>query len=108
MSAGAPLMLRDGWQVQTSTGQPAGAEISKAGFAATGWYKTSIPACVSGVLAQAGVYPVPFVDLNLLSSLRPRFPWTVGTCRASRPAYRCSSTMCLPSGCVLGSLGKSG
>ena len=67
LSAGAPLMLKDAWQVQTSTGQPAGAEVSKAGFAATGWYKTSIPACVSGVLAQAGVYPDPFVDLNLLS-----------------------------------------
>jgi exo-1,4-beta-D-glucosaminidase len=58
-------MLRDGWQVQTSSGQPDGEAISKAGFAASGWYPTSVPATVSGVLAQAGVYPDPFVSTNL-------------------------------------------
>ncbi len=65
LASGARLMLRDGWQVQTSTGQPEGAAISKAGFAASGWYPTVIPATVSGVLAQAGVYPDPFVGTNL-------------------------------------------
>src|ERR1017187_4869608 len=42
VAPGIRLMLRDGWQVQTSTGQPDGAAISKAGFAATGWYPTEI------------------------------------------------------------------
>jgi exo-1,4-beta-D-glucosaminidase len=58
-------MLRDGWQVQTSSGQPEGAAISKAGFATSGWYPTAVPATVSGVLAQAGVYPDPFFGTNL-------------------------------------------
>ena len=63
-ASGARLMLRDGWQVQTSSGQPEGAAISKAGFAASGWYPTAVPATVSGVLAQAGVYPDPFFGTN--------------------------------------------
>jgi exo-1,4-beta-D-glucosaminidase len=58
-------MLRDHWQIQTSSGQPEGEAIAKAGFAASGWYPTVIPASVSGVLAKAGVYPDPFVGANL-------------------------------------------
>jgi exo-1,4-beta-D-glucosaminidase len=58
-------MLRDGWQVQTSNDQPEGVTISKVGFTARGWYPTAIPASVSGVLAQAGVYPDPFFSTNL-------------------------------------------
>ena len=65
LATGARLMLRDGWQVQTSTGQPDGAVISKSGFGAIGWYPTSIPATVSGVLANAKVYPDPFFGANL-------------------------------------------
>src|SRR5450755_1625493 len=62
--SGARLMLRDGWQVQTSSNQPDGAVISKTGFAASGWFSTAIPATVCGVLAQAGVYPDPFFGTN--------------------------------------------
>ena len=66
-ASGARLMLRDGWQVQTSSGQPEGEAISKAGFAASGWFTSAVPATVSGVLAQAGVVlgepdPEPIVD----------------------------------------------
>jgi exo-1,4-beta-D-glucosaminidase len=57
-------MLRDGWQVQTSSDQPDGAVISKTGFAASGWFSTAIPATVCGVLAQAGVYHDPFFGTN--------------------------------------------
>src|ERR1017187_993458 len=64
-ASGARLMLRDGWQVQTSSGQPEGEAISKAGFAASGWYSTAIPATVSGVLAQSGKFPDPFFGMNL-------------------------------------------
>ena len=64
-ASGGRLVLREGWQVQTSTGQADGAVISKAGFAATGWYPTAIPATVSGVLAYAGVYPDPFFGTKL-------------------------------------------
>src|ERR1039457_2069815 len=64
-ASGGRLVLREGWQVQTSTGQADGAVISKAGFAATGWYPTAVPATVSGVLAYAGVYPDPFFGTNL-------------------------------------------
>ena len=65
LASGVRLVLRDGWQVQTSSGQPDGESIAKAGFAATGWYPTAIPASVSGVLAQVGVYPDPFFSTNL-------------------------------------------
>jgi exo-1,4-beta-D-glucosaminidase len=64
-ASGARLMLRDGWQVQTSSGQPEGDAISKPGFAASGWYSTAIPATVSGVLAQSGKFPDPFFGTNL-------------------------------------------
>src|ERR1017187_419405 len=65
VAPGIRLIIRDGWQVQTSTGQPDGAAISKAGFAATGWSPTVVPATVSGVLAHAGAYPDPFFSTNL-------------------------------------------
>jgi exo-1,4-beta-D-glucosaminidase len=65
LASGARLMLRDGWQVQTSSGQPEGETISKAGFAAGGWFVTSVPATVSGVLAQSGKFPDPFFGTNL-------------------------------------------
>ena len=64
LASGARLMLRNGWQVQTSNGQSDGAIISKAGFASGAWYPTAIPATVAGILAQAGVYPDPFVGTN--------------------------------------------
>src|SRR5208283_4865392 len=59
LAAGARLMLRDGWKIQTSSGQEEGDAISQTGFAATNWYPTVIPASVAGVLGQAGVYPDP-------------------------------------------------
>jgi exo-1,4-beta-D-glucosaminidase len=65
LAPGARLALREGWQIQTSTGQPGGAAVSKPGFAAAGWYPTTAPATVAGVLAQNEVYPDPFVGMNL-------------------------------------------
>lgn len=64
LAAGARLMLRDGWKIQTSSGQEEGDAISQTGFAATNWYPTVIPASVAGVLGQAGVYPDPFFGVN--------------------------------------------
>ena len=64
LASGARLMLRDGWQVQTSSDQPDGGVISTTGFATNGWFTTAIPATVCGVLAQAGVYPDPFFGTN--------------------------------------------
>ena len=66
LASGAKLMLREGWQIQTSSGQPEGAVISKVGFDTLSWYPTIIPATVAGVLAKAGVYPDPFFGMNLL------------------------------------------
>jgi exo-1,4-beta-D-glucosaminidase len=87
LASGTKLMLREGWQVRTSSGQPEGAVISKVGLDIKGWYPTTIPATVSGVLANAGVYPDPFVGLNLLEwpgffsplkekSVKPAKPFT--------------------------------
>ena len=59
-ASGGRLVLREGWQVQTSTGQADGAVISKAGFAVTGWYPTAIPATVSRISATGpGCVGVP-------------------------------------------------
>ena len=66
LTVGTKLMLRDGWQVQTSSGEPKGAVISKVGFDTNCWYPTTIPATVAGVLTKEGVYPDPFVGMNLL------------------------------------------
>jgi exo-1,4-beta-D-glucosaminidase len=62
------IVLRDGWQVQSSakiTGD--GAQISTAGFDTKGWYGASMPRTVFAVLVDNGVYKDPYFGMNLRS-----------------------------------------
>jgi exo-1,4-beta-D-glucosaminidase len=62
----AVICLNDEWSVQSSAKLAAtGAELSKPGSKADGWYRATLPATVLGTLVDAGVYPDPFVGMNL-------------------------------------------
>lgn len=67
-AGGAPqrIELSRGWSLQSSARvTAAGAAISSPGFATPGWYRTTVPSTVVGALVTAGVYPDPFVGMNL-------------------------------------------
>src|SRR5688572_9733786 len=65
-SATEKLLLRDNWQLQSSAkAQDAGEKISSAGYAAQGWYKTSVPSTVLAALVDNKVYPDPYYGLNM-------------------------------------------
>src|SRR5579871_4485653 len=72
------IVLRDGWQVQSSakiTGD--GAQISTAGFDTKGWYGTTVPKTVFAVLVDNGVYKDPYFGMNLRSV--PGVEYAIGT-----------------------------
>ncbi len=58
-----------GWQMQDSAaaGAAAGETISTSEYAATGWYKATVPGTVLGTLADQGVYPDPLAGENMLN-----------------------------------------
>jgi exo-1,4-beta-D-glucosaminidase len=59
-------MLAQGWALQSSAQVAAGgAEVSRAGFAARGWYPARVPATVVAALVAAGVYPDPYFGMNM-------------------------------------------
>ncbi len=67
-AAGAAMTvsLNEGWQIQSSCEAKAGGEqISAAGFAATGWHKTTVPNTVVGTLVDDKTYPDPTYGTNL-------------------------------------------
>jgi exo-1,4-beta-D-glucosaminidase len=60
------LSLNEGWQIQSSCDAKAGgAQISKVGFDAGGWHKTTVPNTVVGTLVDDGTYPDPMFSTNL-------------------------------------------
>src|SRR5271168_2947190 len=62
------VTLRDAWAVQSSAKVTGGGEeVSRAGFGAEGWYKTSAPKTVFAVLVENGVYKDPYFGMNLRS-----------------------------------------
>ena len=62
------IVLRGAWAIQSSAKVEASAEqISRAGFDASGWYKTSLPKTVFAALVENGVYPDPYFARNLRS-----------------------------------------
>ena len=61
-----PLMLHDGWLIQTSvTAGTDGAAISTAGYTPTGWYRATVPSTVAGALVDDSLYGDPFFGMNL-------------------------------------------
>ncbi len=62
------MALRKGWAIQSSEKVAARPEqVSRAGFDAAGWHKTSVPKTVFATLIENGVYPDPYVGENLRS-----------------------------------------
>jgi len=61
------LQLNDNWTIQSSAKieAPAGAKIGAVGYAAEGWYTTSVPTTVLAALVQNGVYPDPYYADNI-------------------------------------------
>jgi exo-1,4-beta-D-glucosaminidase len=62
------IFLHHGWEVQSScVAKDAGEKISQAGFDASSWHQTEIPATVAGVLVTDKTYPDPNYGTNLKS-----------------------------------------
>lgn len=61
-----PLMLHDGWFIQTSVkAGKDGAALSAPGFKPSGWYRATVPSTVAGALVDDGLYGDPFFGMNL-------------------------------------------
>ncbi len=66
VSEGA-VVLHDGWQMrEEALAGDQGAKFSRADFAATDWYATTVPATAMGVLIRHGIYPDPYVGMNMM------------------------------------------
>ncbi len=76
---GMDMVLKDDWRMQSETVVPAaGAAISKAGYATTGWYKVSVPTTIIGGLLANKVYSFdPFYGMNFEKLKDPKLdaPW---------------------------------
>src|SRR5467141_2082380 len=65
-SPASTVSLNDGWQIQSSCeAKVTGEQVSTAGFAATGWHKTTVPNTVVGTLVDDKTYPDPAYGTNL-------------------------------------------
>ena len=67
-SAGARLVLREGWSLQTSAKVEAKPEaISTPRFAARGWMAVTVPTTVVAAQVKSKVFPDPYFGMNLRS-----------------------------------------
>jgi exo-1,4-beta-D-glucosaminidase len=58
--------LLKGWEIQSSCEVKAsGEQVSRAGFATTGWHKTTVPNTVVGTLVDDKTYPDPTYGTNM-------------------------------------------
>lgn len=63
-----PWTIRGGWKLAAAPDVNArGEQISRAGFAAEGWYAATVPGTVLTTLIDRGVYPDPDYGLNNLA-----------------------------------------
>jgi exo-1,4-beta-D-glucosaminidase len=63
---GARVELDNNWQIQSScVAKSTGEQISAAGFDASSWHKSDLPATVVGALVNDKTYPEPFFGTNL-------------------------------------------
>ena len=68
LHAGNPLVLAEGWQLQSSAQiSQAGDLISKPGFPANGWMQVSVPTTVVAAQVKLGKLPDPFFGKNIRS-----------------------------------------
>ncbi len=60
--------LRDGWTVQSSAKAPVpGEQVSTTSFTPAGWYPTTVPKTILGVLVDNKALPDPYYGTNLKS-----------------------------------------
>lgn len=65
-SAAAPILLREGWAIQSSARVAAkGDVLSRPGFRPEGWHPATVPNTVVGALVEGGTYPDPYFGMNL-------------------------------------------
>jgi len=65
-TAGAKLMLKDGWAIQSSANvQEKGNVLSTADFKPQDWYRAQVPSTVVAALVRNRVYPDPYFGMNL-------------------------------------------
>jgi exo-1,4-beta-D-glucosaminidase len=63
---GTRIYLDKDWQIQSScVAKAAGAEVSTAGFDASSWHKSDLPATVVGALVTDKTYPDPYFGTTL-------------------------------------------
>jgi exo-1,4-beta-D-glucosaminidase len=64
--AASTVSLNRGWQIQSSCEvKSSGEQVSKLGFATTGWHNTTVPNTVVGTLVDDKTYPDPTYGTNL-------------------------------------------
>lgn len=97
IGSGAPasaMELNRGWEIQsTCEERRGGEEVSKVGFAAKGWHKTTVPNTVVGTLVDDHTYPDPTYGTNLKSF--PGMDYSAATFFANqempeKSPFRCS------------------
>ena len=72
------IPLKEGWALSSSAKVAAkGDEISRPGFAATGWQSIAVPNTVVGALVENGTYKDPYFGMNLRSL--PGMDYPIGT-----------------------------
>jgi Beta-galactosidase/beta-glucuronidase len=87
-------LLRDNWAIQSSClVKASGEELSKPGFAVTGWHHAQVPTTVIAALLADKTYPDPHYGMNLHQ--QPGMNYPIGKNFASLPMpddspYRCS------------------
>jgi exo-1,4-beta-D-glucosaminidase len=65
-AASSTISLNANWQIQSScVAKASGEKVSVAGFATTGWHKTTVPNTVVGSLVDDKTYPDPTYGTNL-------------------------------------------
>ncbi|MET0551395.1 MAG: sugar-binding domain-containing protein, partial [Vicinamibacteria bacterium] len=74
-TAGSRTALVDGWTLQSAAKVAAGGEqVSRPGFATTGWHDVRVPNTVVGALVENGTYRDPYFGMNLRSIPGTNYP----------------------------------
>ncbi len=69
------ILLSEGWFIQSSQIESSGGEIvSLPGWSTDKWYPATVPSTVLSALVDAGVYPDPYVGMNLRSIPGTQYP----------------------------------
>jgi len=80
------VTLAQGWNLQSSARVPEqGSAVSKNGFSASGWYKTTVPSTVLAALVKNKVYRHPYFGMNLRDIPGTSYPIGAGFANLPMP-----------------------